>query len=71
MVGIPDVKHDRIPNPARVLDIPTLEHDVPQHSLARSARLHILPGLLIVLFAIGVTPLVKRLGLPLLLVPSL
>src|SRR5947209_18353522 len=43
----------------------------PQHSLTRSLWLHLLPGVLIVLFAIIVGPMVISAGLPLLLVPSL
>ena len=43
----------------------------PQHSLARSTLLHLLPGALIVIFASIVGPLIARAGLPLLLVPSL
>jgi hypothetical protein len=71
MAGIPEAKHDLIPNLGHPLDIHTLDHDVPQHSLARSTWLHLLPGMLILLFALVVGPLVNRLGLPLLLVPSL
>ena len=43
----------------------------PQHSLAHSIWLHLLPGVLIVLFAIIVGPMIISVGLPLLLVPSL
>lgn len=43
----------------------------PQHSLAHSIWLHLLPGVLIVLFAIIVGPMTISAGLPLLLVPSL
>jgi membrane protease YdiL (CAAX protease family) len=43
----------------------------PQHSLTHSVWLHLLPGVLIVLFALIVGPLVISAGLPLLLVPSL
>jgi uncharacterized protein len=43
----------------------------PPHSLAHSLWLHLLPGMLIVLFALIVGPLVISAGLPLLLVPSL
>jgi uncharacterized protein len=43
----------------------------PQHSLAHSLWLHLLPGVLIVLFALIVGPVIIRTGLPLLLVPSL
>jgi membrane protease YdiL (CAAX protease family) len=43
----------------------------PQHSLVHSAWLHLLPGVLIVLFAIIVGPMVISARLPLLLVPSL
>jgi len=45
--------------------------DPPQHSLLRSAWLHLLPGGLNVLFACLVGPLIIRAGLPLLLLPSL
>jgi uncharacterized protein len=43
----------------------------PQHSLAHSLWLHLLPGVLIVLFALIVGPIVIGVGLPLLLIPSL
>src|SRR5947209_16534842 len=52
------------------------EHAAPaahpsQHSLTHSIWLHLLPGVLIVLFAIIVGPMVISAGLPLLLIPSL
>ncbi len=71
MAGIPEAKHDLISNLGHPLDIHALDNDVPQHSLARSTWLHLLPGMLILLFALVVGALVNRLGLPLLLVPSL
>ncbi len=43
----------------------------PQHSLTHLILLHLLPGVLIVLFAIIFGPMVISAGLPLLLVPSL
>jgi uncharacterized protein len=45
--------------------------DPPQHTLVHSVLLHLLPGVLIVLFAIIVGPVIIGAGLPLLLVPSL
>ena len=45
--------------------------DPPQHTLVHSAWLHLLPGILNVLFAIIVGPVIIRAGLPLLLIPSL
>ena len=43
----------------------------PRHTLLQSICLSLLPGILILLFALIVGPLVIRAGLPLLLVPSL
>jgi len=44
---------------------------LPQHSLIHSVWLHLLPGILIVLFAIAAGFIASKVGLPLLLVPSL
>ena len=43
----------------------------PRHTLLQSIWLSLLPGILILLFALIVGPMVIRAGLPLLLVPSL
>ena len=44
---------------------------LPQHSLIQSVWLHLLPGVLIVLFALVAGFIASKVGLPLLLVPSL
>jgi hypothetical protein len=45
--------------------------ELPRHTLFHSIWLSLLPGVLILLFAIIVEPLIARMGLPLLLIPSL
>ena len=49
---------------------PTVDAE-PRHTLLQSIWLSLLPGILILLFAIIVGPMVIRARLPLLLVPSL
>ncbi len=44
---------------------------LPQHSLIHSIWLHLLPGILIVLFAVAAGFIASKVGLPLLLIPSL
>jgi hypothetical protein len=43
---------------------PVLEQDIQPHSVWRSLILHLLPGVLVLLFVLLVAPIVKNLGLP-------
>jgi uncharacterized protein len=56
---------------ASLQHVPTVQADPQQHSLLHSIGLHLLPGVLILLFALIIGPIVIRAGLPPLLVPSL
>ena len=58
-VTVPYVSADQVPT------------SPPQHSLLYLLVLHLLPGVLILLFALLVGPILIRAGLPLLLLPSL
>lgn len=56
---------------ASLQHVSPVQANPPQHSLLYSIGLHLLPGVLILLFALIIGPIVSRAGLPLLLVPSL